>query len=309
MQALGQFLAYLIVRGFFCAAQALPISVCQTVAQVLGVLCCDVLRIRHQVVDDNLRHAFPQLSDRERRRLARAMWSHLFLFGAEVAHARCKIHATNWRDFVQVEGQEQVVELFLQDRPLLLVTAHFGNFELAGYVLGLFGYPVQAVARTLDNPYLDRFVHKLRAATGQGILAKQGDYERILEILNSGGTVSFLADQYAGQKGCWVEFFGRPASSHKAIALFALDYDAPLAVGFFRRTDRPLHFAFHLEGVADPRTMGEEIGSIRQLTQWYNHRFEEGILQAPEQYWWLHRRWKDRRQKRKSKPAVAEKAA
>ncbi len=308
MQRFAQFLGYLVVRSLFCAAQAIPISVCATISRVLAVLAADVLRVRNAVVHDNLRHAFPRLSERERRKLARDMWTHLFLFGAEVAHARCKIHGTNWRDFVHVDGQKQVVELFLQDRPLLLVTAHFGNFELAGYVLGLFGYPIQAVARTLDNPYLDRFVHKLRNATGQGILAKQGDYDRILDILASGGTVSFLADQYAGQKGCWVEYFGRPASSHKAIALFALDYDAPLVVGFIRRTDKPLHFTFFLHGVADPRTTGEEVGSIRQLTQWYNHRFEEGIMTAPEQYWWLHRRWKDRRTKKKNKPA-AQKAA
>jgi len=306
VQRIAQYLGYLVVRSFFCLAQALPLSACQSVASVLGWLCNDVFHVRGKVVDENLRHAFPHLDKAQRRKLGRKMWSHLFLFGAEMAHARCKIHATNWRDYIEVEGQEAMIELFLQDRPLLLVTAHFGNFELAGYALGLFGYPVYAIARTLDNPYLDRFMLKLRSSTGQGILAKQGDYDKILEILGSGGTVSFLADQYAGQKGCWVEFFNRPASAHKAIALFALDYDAPLAVGFCRRVGRPLHFVFHLQGVADPQTMGDEIGSIRQLTQWYNQRFEEGILKAPEQYWWLHRRWKDRRQKRKNKPAAAD---
>ena len=305
MQRIAQYLGYLVARSCFCLAQTLPLSACETGAAVLGWLCNDVLRVRGKVIDENLRHAFPQLERAQRRKLARAMWSHLFLFGAEMAHARCKIHTTNWRDYIEVEGQEAMIELFLQDRPLLLVTAHFGNFELAGYALGIFGYPVYSIARTLDNPYLDRFMLKLRSSTGQGILAKQGDYERILDILGSGGTVSFLADQYAGQKGCWVEFFNRPASAHKAIGLFALDYNAPLAVGFCRRAGRPLHFVFHMQGVADPQTMGDEIGSIRQLTQWYNQRFEEGILKAPEQYWWLHRRWKDRRVKRKNKPAAA----
>ena len=85
-------------------------------------------------------------------------------------------------------------------------------------MLGILGFPTYTVARTLDNPYLDRFVNRFRAATGQHIIPKNGGYDQIVDVLARGGTMTFLADQYAGPKGCWVEFFGRPASAHKAIA-------------------------------------------------------------------------------------------
>ena len=94
-------------------------------------------------------------------------------------------------------------------------------------------------------------------------------------------------------KGCWVEFFGRPASAHKAIALLALDHDAPIVICASRRRERPLEFEVALVDVADPREAGDEAASVRQLTQWYTRRLEEVIRQTPEQYWWLHRRWKE----------------
>ena len=156
------------------------------------------------------------------------------------------------------------------------------------------------MARTLDNRYLDRFVNRFRGASGQYIIPKNGGYDQILRVLGAGGAMAFLADQYAGPKGCWVEFFGRPASAHKAIALLSLEHDAPIAVCWARRLGRPLQFEVRLSGVADPRLAGDDLGSVRQLTQWYTSRLEAMIREAPDQYWWLHRRWKDPRPQRAS---------
>ena len=125
--------------------------------------------------------------------------------------------------------------MLLDDRPLLIVTAHFGNFEVGGYVLGMLGFPTYTVARTLDNPYLDRFVNRFRGAHGPAHHSRRtAATTRSSTCSARGGTMTFLADQYAGPKGCWVEFFGRPASAHKAIALLALDNNAPV-VGVARR--------------------------------------------------------------------------
>ena len=90
--------------------------------------------------------------------------------------------------------------------------------------------------------YLDRFVNRFRGGTGQHIIPKNGGYDQIIDVLARGGTMTFLADQYAGPKGCWVEFFGRPASAHKAIALLALDNNARVSVCAARRLDRPMRF-------------------------------------------------------------------
>ncbi len=286
------YLVYLIVRLLIGAVQAIPIETGQRWAKLLAWVLGEVLKIRRQVVEENLRHAFPKLSEAERRQLARRMWEHLLLLVLEVAHAPRKIHEHNWRKYVRLEGVGPLLGAMLSDRPVLIVTAHFGNFEIGGFLLGLLGFPSFTVARNLDNPYLDRFVNRFRGATGQYIIAKNGQFERIVEALAAGGTMTVLADQYAGPKGCWVEFFGRPASAHKAIALLALDYDAPVAVCAVQRLGRPLSFEMRLVAMLDPRDVPQGADSVRYVTQWYTSRLEEMIREAPEQYWWLHRRWK-----------------
>jgi KDO2-lipid IV(A) lauroyltransferase len=253
------------------------------------------------VVNENLRHAFPEKSPAELGELSRRMWEHLFLLVLEVAHAPRKIHETNWRDFVQLEQEARLVRMLISQRPTILISGHFGNFELGGYILGVLGFPTYSVARRLDNPYLDRFVNRFRGATGQYIIPKKGGYDQILEVLSSGGVIAFLADQYAGAKGCWVEFFGRPASAHKAIALLALNNDAPLVVSYSKRLDRPLRLELATTAVADPADAGSEVSGIKDLTQWYTTQLEEIIARNPEQYWWVHRRWKDPRTRRRSR--------
>ncbi len=292
---LVDYAVYLAVRIFICVVQAISLEMGQRLAHSLAWLAADVFRIRATVVDENLAYAFPQCPPAERRQLARQMWEHLFLLVLEVAHAPRKIHETNWRHYVRLSGTDPLVRALLDDRPLVLVTGHFGNFEIGGFMLGVLGFPTYTVARNLDNPYLDRFVGRFRRATGQYLIPKNGGYEQILAVLARGGAISFLADQYAGPKGCWVEFFGRKASAHKGIALLALEHDAPVAVCCARRLDQPLHFELHVEGIVDPRKTDSNVGTIHLMTQWYTSRLESMIRQAPEQYWWLHRRWKDPR--------------
>ena len=128
----------------------------------------------------------------------------------------------------------------------------------------------------------------------------------VAQAQKSGGTLVILGDQHAGPKGCWVDFFGRPASSHKAVAVFCLAHNAPMVVTYARRREnRPMQFELGIAGVYDPLTDGDK--SVSQLTQWYSDRLEEVIREAPEQYWWLHRRWKEppkrRRRSRKDAPA------
>ncbi len=293
------YLVYLAVRVLIAIVQAMRLETGHRLATWLAWLFADVLRIRGKLVDENLRHAFPEMSEDDRRRLTRRMWEHLFLLVLEVAHAPRKLHETNWRRYIRFNQIEPLIPHLLKERPLIIVTAHFGNFELGGYILGLMGYPTYSVARPLDNPYLHKYVTRFRGITGQHIIPKRGGYDQILDVLASGGTMAFLADQAAGPKDCWVDFFGRPASTYKAIALLALEHDAPVAVCYARRMGRPFHFEMISKAVADPRNVGDEVGSIRELTQWYTSRLEEGIREAPEQYWWVHRRWKERPSRRR----------
>ena len=304
-KSLVDYLVYLVVRIVICFAQAIDLQTGQRLAQAIAWLFGDVLRIRRAVVEDNLCHAFPHLSAAELRLLMRRMWEHLLLLALEVAHAPRRIHQTNWREFVRLRGVEPVVEILLSDRPALILTGHVGNFEIGGFMLGLLGFPTYTVARNLDNPHLDRFITRFRAATGQHIIPKNGGYEQILAVISRGGTLSFLADQYAGPKGCWVEFFGRPASAHKAIALLSLEHEAPVAVCCCRRMGEPLQFEMVTLGIADPRDNRTEPDTLRGITQWYTRQLEAVIREIPDQYWWLHRRWKDTRKKRPTQRQAA----
>lgn len=309
MKQFIDWLAYVVVRLFVCFVQTVTLDTCRTVSRVLARLATDVIRLRHNVVDENIRHAFPELSVRQRREFARGMWEHLFLMVCEIAHAPRKIHDTNWRKHFTIDGKADIVRLLLDTRPTVLVSGHYGNFEITSYMTGLFGFPTYAIARKLDNPYLDRYVQRFREANGQFILPKEGSAGRIQAVLDNGGIIALLGDQSAGQKGCWVDFMGRPASCHKAVALFTLVSGAPLIVAYGIRAGRPLQFQLGVAGIADPAQPGEEQAGVKTLTQWYNDRLEASIRIAPEQYWWVHRRWKGQPNQRRRRRQTVAKAA
>jgi KDO2-lipid IV(A) lauroyltransferase len=285
---------YVAVRLFIAVVQALPLEVCERVSEWMATLFARVLGIRRRVVEENLLIAFPEISADQRDEIAWQMWHHLFLMIAEIAQTPRKIHETNWKEHSHIVNQALFVRTLLSGRPLVLISAHFGNFELGGYLMGLFGFPTYTVARRLDNPYLDRFVNDFRGRTGQFMLPKRGSRDMIQEVLESGGILTLLGDQAAGEKACWVNFFGRPASTHKAVAAFSLANAAPTMVSYARRLDRPLHYEVGPEAICDPREASFSLGTIPLLAQWYTDHLENLIRRAPQQYWWLHRRWKGR---------------
>jgi KDO2-lipid IV(A) lauroyltransferase len=289
---LKDWLVYLLVRWAICLIQSWRMETCLAFSQAMAYLVHDVLKLRGNTLEENLRTAFPRISDSRRAETGRAMWEHLFLMICEIAHAPRKIHRRNWHRYITIPRKRELVSYLLDSRPIVMVSAHFGNFEMGGYVAGLLGFPSYTVARTLDNPFLDRFVRRFREANGQFILPKSGSAGRVDEVLKSGGLLVALGDQHAGPKGCWVDFFGKPASYHKAIALFPLMNGAPLVLVCTRRVGQPLHFEIGYLGVADPKTMSSQLQSVPALTSWYNDALEDMIRLAPEQYWWVHRRWK-----------------
>jgi KDO2-lipid IV(A) lauroyltransferase len=307
---IGHLAVYLLVRALLSLVQALSIESCAACAQVLSVVLYDVLGIRRKIVEENLATAFPDMSPGERRRIARQMWQHVLVMVAELAHAPRKIHDSNWRKFLEITPKPQLVGLMLQPRPRVCVTAHLGNFELGGYLTGLLGFPSFTVARTLDNPYLDAFVNRFRESKGQYILPKIGSAPQADAVLSTGGTLVLLGDQHAGPKGCWVEFMGRPASCHKAVALFTLLSGAPMLTVACTRRGRPMKFTLELVGVVDPAAAPcDALAGVQQLTQWYNDALAAQIRRQPDQYWGLHRRWRDPPKRLRQKLAAPRQAA
>ena len=298
------YLVYLVVRLIVGVAQALSIEQSYALADWIARILYRVDKRHRQVGMENLRLAFgDRYTAAERDRIVRAVYRHFCRMLMEMLHIPRKLHLETWRRRITLVGQEAVVDRLLKGGPVILLSGHFGNWEMAGYLFGVFGFPPHSVARTLDNPYLDRFLRSFRERTGQRMIPKKGGYDQMLEVLRSGGVLSFLADQDAGERGLFVEFFGRPASTHKAIALLALEHRAPVAVGYARRIGPGFRYEVGCDAVIDPDEWSGTADDVRLLTQRYTAALEAVIRRAPEQYLWLHRRWKHQPKPRK-RPAA-----
>lgn len=294
--------AYVALRVVVAVLRALPISVCRLGSDSLAWLVARVLKVRGRLIDSNIQLALPIASTEERLCVAEQMWRHLFLMVIEIAHTPRKIHRTTWRKWVALRGHRLVVETLLRDEPTVVISGHYGNFELGGYMMGLFGFPTHTVARPLDNRHVDRYVNDFRSKTGQYILPKQGSSDEVDRVMNAGGALTLLGDQSAGPRGCWVDFFGKPASTHKGVALFTLGYRAPTLVMGVRRMHAPLRYEITAEDFTDPNATDFRHGAVPQLTEWFTRALERIILRAPEQYWWVHNRWKGAPPKRVNRP-------
>ena len=302
-------LIYVVVRLLICIVQAMPIEICARLSRPLAYLLGDVLKIRQKTVRDNLAQALPELSEANRQRIARGMWEHLLLLICEIAHLPRKVHETNWREHIHLGDIREQVSALLSPRPCVILSGHFGNFEAGGYMTGMFGFRTHTIARPLDNPFLDRWLNKFRELNGQTIMSRRGAASHASILLQNGGNLVLLGDQFGGHKGCWIEFFGRPASYHKAIAVFCVTSGAPMVVSYARRRgQQPLQIELEVEGVYDPLESNHALGGVREVTQWYNDLLEQMIRRQPDQYWWLHRRWKgdpNANKRKKKQPKLA----
>jgi Kdo2-lipid IVA lauroyltransferase/acyltransferase len=305
------YLVYLVVRSLVAFAQMLSIEQSYSLARFLGWVLYHADKRHREVGLDNLKHAYGDaMSEKERDEVVRGVYCHFCMMLIEILHLPRKIQLTNWRDFFVLEGHGHLLDLFMSGkRPLIFLTGHYGNWEMAGYVFGLFGFPTVAVARTLDNPYLERYLKSFRERTGQQLIPKSGGFDQMVEVLKNNRALSFLADQDAGQRGLYVDFFGRPASTHKAIALLAIEYQAPVIVGVARRIGPGFRYEFFCEDVIDPAELAGTADDVRLLTQRYTSALERLIRQGPTQYLWLHRRWKHQPQSRSKKAAATAEVA
>jgi len=290
-QPAADFAVYLVVRFAVCILQALTLDTGRVLAEALAWLAYRVDRRHREVALDNLRQAFPgQFSEEQLHRHVRDVYRHFARIVIEMVHLPRKLHPCNWRRYIDLPQGREIVDALLADRPVLLVTGHYGNWEMAGYALAMFGFKSWAIARPLDNPYLDRFVRTFREKTGQKLIAKKGEFDLIEGVLKSKGILCTLGDQDAGQRGLFVDFFGRPASTHKAIALLALEHRTQLVVAAARKVGEPMRYVVEVAAALAPDQV--EQFSVRGLTQHFTSALETLVRRDPWQYFWLHRRWK-----------------
>jgi KDO2-lipid IV(A) lauroyltransferase len=304
---------YFAVRLAVALVHALPPHLALKLADAVGWLAYRVDKRHRAVAAENIGHAFPLLTPAAVDAMVRANYRHFARVAVEMVLLPRKLNITSWRRYVDMYPWAAGVPPVLSRRPALMVTAHFGNWEASGWMIGLTGLKTYAIARVLDNPYLERFLKRLRQGTGQTIIAKKDDFDRLTDILANNGKVGILADQDAGPRGLFVNFFGRPASTHKAVALMAIEFDAPLVVFGVPRTPRPpgraggvsgMFFTQIVEDVIDPRDYADRPDAVRAITERCTAALERLIRRHPEQYFWLHRRWKSQPAVRKAKAAA-----
>ena len=298
--------AYLAVRLLVCAVQAMTWRVALALAEALAWLAHRIDKRHRKVAADNLRVAFPDWPRAKIDRTVFDTYRHFLTVAIEMiklpraltANTLAK-HATypdptHYRDIMRWLGS---------GRPLLVLTGHVGNWEMFSYACGLFGVTGAAIARPLDNPYLERFIKRFRQATGQQILAKKGDFDRMDALLAGGGYLGILADQDAGPRGVFVDFFGKPASTTKGFALMALEHDVPILVTLSARVGSPMRYHLFLADVILPGEYRDRADAVKAITQRYASALEKVVRAHPEQYFWLHRRWKTQPKAKAAKAA------
>jgi KDO2-lipid IV(A) lauroyltransferase len=301
------FTVYALVRLVVAVLQAMPMTMALRVADALAWLARNVDKRHRLVARENLKFAFPgRYSEAELDELVKKVYRHFCRMIVEIIYLGRKIRTGNWHEYLEYASPEQAkicLSTLLCGKPVLLVTGHFGNWELSGYIQALLGFPGYAIARPLDNPHLEAWLRRWREERGQKIIAKKDEFDRIQDALKTGNFLATLGDQDAGAKGLFVNFFNRPASTHKAIALLAIEHKVPIMVIVCARIAEPIRYRLYVEEVIDPDEFATSPNAIRAITQRFTDALERLIRKHPEQYFWLHRRWKHQPPASKKKAA------
>ena len=288
-------LQYVGLRVVSMLLHCWPVEANLRTAKMLGDLMYSVDRKHRQRAIANLRRSFPEMPQREVEELARRSMQTLFMFFVEVLFTTRLIRIDTWRRYVEMEGFRPVLEMLLRkERPILLLTGHYGNFETCNYVLGTLGFETNVIGRPLDNKYVNDWLMGVRKRQGSRIINKRGATEEVAGILEQKGTVGFVADQNAGSKGIFVDFFGRKASTYKSIGLLAMEFGATIVVGYSRRLGDRFRFKVGVQDIIYPEDWKDQDDPLRYITQRYTKAVEDFVREDPGQYWWVHRRWKTR---------------
>ena len=298
----------------FCAAvfviQSLPLRIAERVTDVLAIL---IHRLpskinRRQVAEDNIRKSCGDLTEAQTDRMILGMWQHLCRMVFEITHIRRRLRLETTPVILDFFQREECVQAVLSGRKLIFLGGHFGNWEISVNTFGCFGFPMGVIARDLDNPWLHKWFLKYRESSGNWIISKRGGGSDLVNSLETCGMASLLCDQDAAGRGILVRFFGRPASTFKSIALLALEYDALIIVGGGRRLPRSkttrtnwVPFELATQAIIDSRDF-DGSNAMQELTQTYTTALENLVRRAPEQYFWVHRRWKSEPRRRRRHP-------
>ncbi len=283
---------YALARAAFALLDALSPAAATRLAAAAGRVWYTLAAARRRVAIDNILRTGIATDRPAAAGIARASFRHLAIMAVEALKAPRLITPENWRDYAVLVGDPAAVESIADpSRPAIVATAHLGNWEVGAMILS-FVKPFLGIVRRMNNPYVDRLLQSRTSRNQLQVVAKQdvepGD---LMGALRRGANLAFMIDQRAHKRGREIPFFGRPARTHCGIALVHLTTGVPIYFGYGLRTG-PLRYEIHLEGPFTFARTGHKDADIAAVIATLNGRLEAAIRRHPDQYLWLHRRWK-----------------
>jgi len=235
---------------------------------------------------DNLRMALgSELNEEEIKKISRNAYVNISITFVEMLMAPKHEQILRMVDISDIDVMKQALA---KERGLILISCHFCNWELNGGAIAAANIPFIVVAKRQSNPHVDRFINKYRSELGMKVIRPGASVKHIVRALRKGSVAGLIADQDAGRNGVFVFFFGQKASTPRGSAQLALKYGSPIILTMIVRTVPGRYKAIFKEiDVLKGDT-------VESLTQRYTKVIEDFIRQHPEQYFWMHRRWKTR---------------
>lgn len=274
--------------------ETLPLPLARLESGVLGGLLRRATPNLVRVARRNLSLALPELSEPKREAIVAGVYESLALSVLSFARSP-RLTPENITDWIRYDGFEHYERARAGGKGVLFLTAHLGNWELSALAHGLYGHPMSIVVRPLDNPHLDRLVTRHRTLSGNRIIEKTDSPRRIFEALDAGRDVGVLIDQNASlESGVFVDFFGVKACASTGLTKLALRTRAPVVPGFALWEPSQGRYVLRFWPPLDMTVSGDAQIDVQVNTQRMHSLLESIIRRYPDQWLWIHRRWKTR---------------
>ncbi len=305
--AVRELLLYFALRYWAMIVGCFPMETNLRSGRLFGRIWWSISRRHRERALANLRPALgDRLDEASLRRLARRSFQHFAqLYLVELVMTPRLINKWSWARHVELGAIGPAIRELLRERGTIMITPHFGNYELLGFTIAELGLPLVSIMRPLDNPLINDYLVATREASGLSLLFKKGAMNRADDILAEGETLCFIADQDAGRKAVFADFFNRKAAWYKSIGLLAMRHRVPIVVGAATRVGRGFRYRIDVERIIQPEEWDAQESPLQWITDTYAAALERLIRAAPEQYLWVHQRWKTRPKERTRNEAKA----
>ncbi len=282
--------AYLLLKFLGALPRKTAIALGQRTAHLLYGLNRKLRFVGHR----NLELAIPELSASERETILKGVCDNLGRLLGEVSQFP-KLTADHISDLVGYEGFENYAQAAAKGKGVLLLTGHIGAWELCAFAQGMYGHPLSFLVRPLDNPLLDNLICRYRQLSGNRIINKNQSVRDVLRELRRGKDVGLLIDiNVLADQGIFCDFFGIPACSTTGLAIFALRADSPVVPGFLIWDERLNKHVLRFEPEIPLIKTGDFKEEVQLNTARFMQALEGCVRRHPQQWLWIHRRWRTR---------------